>query len=155
MYVHKFISIMDRLTLKIATNNTVIRASSKASSMAPLRRLEKMHPIPGSLLARAFIQADLESPKVILLLEGLAAVARQQGWTCLSPSGLEQTDFQKQCAETIQDFLPSILVNQRHEMGPLLSLVLPHCDGFSPELGAGSPGPPAFPVGPGGAHSAR
>ena len=94
-----------------------------------LRRLGKMHPIPGSLLARAFIQADLESLEITVFLEGLAAVARQQGWRQLSPSGLEQTAFQKQCAETVQEFLPSILVNRRHEMGPLLSLVLPHCDG--------------------------
>ena len=95
-----------------------------------LRRLEKMHPVPGSLLARAFIQADLESPKVTLLLEGLAAVACQQEWTRLSPRPrLEWTDFQKQCAETVQEFLPSILWNQRHDMGPLLSLALLQCDG--------------------------
>ena len=94
------------------------------------RRLGKMHPIPGSLLARAFIQADLESPEVAELLEGLAGVASQQGWTQLSPKPqLEQTDFQKQCAQTVQEFLPSVLVNKRHQMGPLLSLVLPHCDG--------------------------
>ena len=94
-----------------------------------LRRLGNMHPIPGSRLARAFIQADLESPEITVLLEGLAAVAHQQGWTRLSASSLERTDFQKQCTETVQDFLPSILVNQRHQMGPLLSLVLPHCNG--------------------------
>jgi len=95
-----------------------------------LRRLQKMQPVPGSLFARAFIRADLESPKVNILLEGLASIAREKGWTHLSPKPqFEQTDFQKQCAERIQDFLPSILVNQRHEMGPLLSLVLPHCDG--------------------------
>ena len=94
-----------------------------------LRRLGNMHPIPGSRLARAFIQADLESPEITVLLEGLAAVAHQQGWTRLSASSLERTDFQKQCTETVQDFLPSILVNQHHQMGPLLSLVLPHCNG--------------------------
>eukprot|EP00435_Cladocopium_sp_Y103_P065242 s340_g27.t1 len=94
-----------------------------------LRKLGQMHPVPGSRLARAFIQADLKSSEITALLEGLAAVACQQGWTHLSPSRFEQTDFQKQCAETVQEFLPSILLNQRHEMGPLLSLALPHCDG--------------------------
>jgi len=97
------------------------------------RRLGKMHPIPGSLLARAFIQADLESPEVAELLEGLAGVASQQGWTQLSPKPqLEQADFQKQCAETVQDFLPSILVNKRHQMGPLLGLAL--LQGDAPHL---------------------
>ena len=94
-----------------------------------LNRVAKMHSVPGARLARAFIQADLESPEAIEFLESLASIARENGWTRLSPSGLEQTDFQKQCTETVQDFLPSILVNQRHQMGPLLSLVLPHCDG--------------------------
>ncbi|CAL1156314.1 unnamed protein product [Cladocopium goreaui] len=84
-----------------------------------LRYLGQMHPIPASHLARAFIQADLESSEITALLESLASVARQQEWTRLSPSHFEQTDFQKQCAQTVQDFLP----------GQLLSLVLPHCDG--------------------------
>ena len=94
-----------------------------------LRYLGQMHPVAGSRLARAFIQADLESSEITALLESIASVARQQGRTCLSPSRFERTDFQKQCAQTVQEFLPSILVNQRHQMGPLLSLVLPQCDG--------------------------
>ena len=94
-----------------------------------LRSLGQMHPLPASRLAHAFIQADLASPEITALLESLASVASQQGWTGLSPSRFEQTDFQKHCAETVQEFLPSILVNQRHEMSLLLSLVLPHCDG--------------------------
>ena len=111
-----------------------------------LRRLQKMQPVPGSLFARAFIRADLESPKVNILLEGLASIAREKGWTHLSPKPqFEQTDFQKQCAERIQDFLPSILVNQRHEMGPLLSLVLPQGDEPHLNLEVDPLEPPSFP----------
>ena len=95
-----------------------------------LNRVAKMHPVPGARLARAFIQADLESPEAIEFLESLASIARENGWTSFIPRPqLERTDFQKQCAQTTQEFLPSILVNQSHQMGPLLSLVLPHCDG--------------------------
>jgi hypothetical protein len=94
-----------------------------------LRYLGQMHPVAGSRLARAFIQADLESSEITALLESIASVARQQGRTCLSPSRFERTDFQKQCAQTVQEFLPSILVNQSHQMGPLLSLVLPQGNG--------------------------
>ena len=76
-----------------------------------LNRVAKMHSVPGARLARAFIQADLESPEAIEFLESLASIARENGWTRLSPSGLEQTDFQKQCTETVQDFHPSWWTN--------------------------------------------
>ena len=95
-----------------------------------LKRVAKMHPVPCARLARAFIQADLESPEAIEFLESLASIARENGWTSLIPRPqLERTDFQKQCAQTVQEFLPSILVNQSHQMGPLLSLVLPQGNG--------------------------
>ena len=95
-----------------------------------VRRLGNMHPMCCSLLARAFIQADLESPEVTALLEGLAAVAFQNGWTGLNARlEIEWTDFQKQSAETVQEFLPSILLNQRHQMGPVLTMALQQPDG--------------------------
>ena len=95
-----------------------------------LRRLGSMFPMTASCLARAFIRADVESPDITALLEGLAAVACQKGWTGLKANRVyEWTDFEKQSAETVQEFLPSILLNQRHQMGPVLSMALQQADG--------------------------
>eukprot|EP00438_Fugacium_kawagutii_P026974 Skav224414 [mRNA] locus=scaffold657:189846:197596:+ [translate_table: standard] len=96
-----------------------------------LSHLGRIDPVCASLLARAFIQADLESTAITGLLEGLAVLARQKGWTQLEAQLKDRrTDFQKQCAETVQEFLPSILVNQRHQMGPVLTIALEQSNGI-------------------------
>ena len=121
-----------------------------------LNRVAKMHPVPGARLARAFIQADLESPEAIEFLESLASIARENGWTSLIPRPqLERTDFQK-TVRPDHSRIPSI--HPGKSKSPDGSTAQPGAAALrwiSPELGAGSPGPPAFPVGPGGAHSAR
>ena len=90
-----------------------------------LTRLWKMSTYNTSLLVRAFTQANLESAAVTALLENLATRARRQGWTELYNSTVvEPSDLQKQYLETVQEVLPFVLVNQRHQMGLILTMAV-------------------------------
>ena len=90
-----------------------------------LTRLWKMSTYSTSLLVRAFTQANLESAAVTALLENLAIRARRRGWTELYNSTVvELSDLQKQYVETVQKVLPFVLVNQRHQMGLILSMAV-------------------------------
>ena len=90
-----------------------------------LTRLWKMSTYSTSLLVRAFTQANLESAAVTALLENLAIRARRQGWTHLySSTVVELSDLQKQYVETVQEVLPFLLVNQRHQMGLILTMAV-------------------------------
>jgi len=90
-----------------------------------LTRLGKMNTYNTSLLVRAFTQANLESAAVTALLENLAIRARCRGWTQVSAGTLvELSDLQKQYVETVQEVLPFVLVNQRHQMGLILTMAV-------------------------------
>jgi len=90
-----------------------------------LTRLGKMNAYNTSLLVRAFTKANLESAAVTALLENLAIRARRQGWTELYAGTLvELSDLQKQYVETVQEVLPFVLVNQRHQMGLILTMAV-------------------------------
>ena len=90
-----------------------------------LTRLWKMSTYNTSLLVRAFTQANMESAAVTALLENLATRARRQGWTQLySSTVVELSDLQKQYVETVQEVLPFVLVNQRHQMGLILTMAV-------------------------------
>ena len=90
-----------------------------------LTRLWKTSPCSTSLLVRAFTQANLESAAVTALLENMAICARRCGWTQLSNSTVvELSDLQKQYVETVQEVLPFVLVNQRHQMGLILTMAV-------------------------------
>ena len=90
-----------------------------------LTRLWKMSTYNTSLLVRAFTQANMESAAVTALLENLAIRARRQGWTHLySSTVVELSDLQKQYVETVQEVLPFLLVNQRHQMGLILTMAV-------------------------------
>ena len=90
-----------------------------------LTRLWRLSACSTSLLVRAFTQANLESAAVTALLENLATRARRQGWTELYNSTVvELSDLQKQYVETMQEVLPFLLVNQRHQMGLILTMAV-------------------------------
>ena len=90
-----------------------------------LTRLWKISTSSTSLLVRAFTQANLESAAVTALLENLAIRARYQGRTQLYNSTVvELSDLQKQYVETVQEVLPFVLVNQRHQMGLILTMAV-------------------------------
>ena len=90
-----------------------------------LTRLWKVNTYSTSLLVRAFTQANLESAAVTALLENLAICARRCGWTQLSNSTVvELSDLQKQYVETVQEVLPVVLVNQRHQLGLILTMAV-------------------------------
>ena len=90
-----------------------------------LTRLGKMNAYNTSLLVRAFTKANLESAAVTALLENLAIRARRQGWTELYAGTLvELSDLQQQYVETVQEVLPFVLVNQRHQMGLILTMAV-------------------------------
>ena len=92
-----------------------------------LTHLWRLSACSTSLLVRAFTQANLESAAVTALLENLATRARRQGWTELYNSTstlVELSDLQKQYVETVQEVLPFALVNQRHQMGLILTMAV-------------------------------
>ena len=90
-----------------------------------LTRLWNINTYRTSLLVRAFTQANLESAAVTALLENLAICARRRGWTHLSNSTVvELSDLQKQYVETVQEVLPVVLVNQRHQLGLILTMAV-------------------------------
>ena len=90
-----------------------------------LTHLWRLSACSTSLLVRAFTQANLESAAVTALLENLAIRARRRGWTELYAGTLvELSDLQKQYVETVQEVLPFVLVNQRHQMGLILTMAV-------------------------------